>query len=126
MDDALHRYLDLTRPHVYFVFYNRVGESQLWAENSQFCIEQEGIDVTLCSLLCVLTVTDEVLQVAFLRKDTVDDWMVGCVYTMCSGAKNAWEPKGSVNRDAPMEQSIAIVKAFLGPVTAYMCFTFEP
>ena len=53
VDDALHRLLDLTRPHVYFVFHDWVGESQLWAENSQFCIEREGIDVTLCSLLCV-------------------------------------------------------------------------
>lgn len=82
--------------------------------------------MTVCGLPSVLTVTDEVLQVGFLRKDTVDDWVVGCVYTMCSGATNAWAWKGSVNRDVSVEQSIAIVKAFLGPVPAYMCFIFEP
>ena len=124
--DALGTFLDLKRPHVYFVFYNWVGETQIWAENSQFCIKREGIDVTVCGLLCVLTVIDEVLQVGFLRKDTVDDWMVGCVYTMCSGVRNAWVRKGSVNKDVPMENSIAIIKELLGPVPAYMCFIFEP
>ena len=124
--DALGTFLDLERPRVYFVFYNWVGASQLWAANSRFCITREGNEVTVCGLLCLLTVTDVVLQVGFLREDTVDDWVVGCVYSMCSGAKNAWTPKGSVNRDAPMEQSIASVKMFLGAVPAYMCFVFEP
>ena len=87
--DALHSFLDLKRPHAYFLFYNWVGESQLWLENSQFGIKRGGIKVTACGLPSILTVTDEVLQVGFLRKDTVDDWVVGCVYTMCSGATNA-------------------------------------
>ena len=76
--DALGTFLDLKRPHVYFLFYNWVGESQLWLENFQVCIKQEGVEVTVCALPSVLTVTDEVLQVGFLRKDTVDDWVVGC------------------------------------------------
>ena len=45
---------------------------------------------------------------------------------MCSGANNAWVRKGAVNRDVSMEQRITIVKAFLGPVAAYMCYRFEP
>ena len=76
--DALGTFLDLKRPHVYFLFYHCVGESQLWLENFQVCIKQEGVEVTVCALPSVLTVTDEVLQVCFLRKDTVDDWVVGC------------------------------------------------
>ena len=81
--------------------------------------------MTVCDLACILIVTEEILQVGFLRKDTVDDWIVGCVYVFF-GAKNAWEPKGSVEKDVPMEQSIARVKEILGPVPAYMCFVFEP
>ena len=46
--------------------------------------------------------------------------------TMCSGAKNVWARKGSVNRGLSMEQSIATVKAFLGSASAYMCFVLEP
>ena len=72
-----------------------------------------------------MIVTDETLQVGFLRKDTVDDWIVGCVYVFF-GVKNAWVPKGSVDRDLPMEHSIAIVKEVLGPMPAYMCFVVEP
>ncbi len=124
--DALSTFLNLTRPLVYFLFYNWVGESRLWAENSHFCIKREGVEVTVCGLSCVLSVTDKVLQVGFLKRDTVDNWVVGCVYTMCSGAKNAWAQKGSVNRDVPMEQSIETVKTFLGLVPAYMCFILEP
>ena len=78
------------------------------------------------SLACILMiVTDAIVQVGFLRKDTVDDWIVGCVYVFF-GAKNAWEPKGSVDRILPMEHSIAIVKEVLGPMPAYMCFVSEP
>ena len=116
--DALHTFLDLTRPCVYLHFYNWVGESVLWSETSQFCIKREGIAMTVCGLPCILIVTDEVLQVGFLGKDTVDDWMVGGVYKVCSGAKNAWVRKGSVNKGVPMEESIATVRGFVGPVPA--------
>ncbi|KAK0516642.1 hypothetical protein JMJ35_001245 [Cladonia borealis] len=107
--DALHKFLDMTRPRVYFAFHSWVGNPQLSFRDWQFCIKREGIEVT----------------VGFLRKDTVHDWIVGCVYVFF-GAKTAWEPKGSVDKDVPMEQSIAIVKEVLGPVPAYMCFVFEP
>ena len=123
--DALEKFLDMTRRRVDFFFHSWVGNPQLSFQDWQFCIKREGIEVTVCGLACILIVTDEILQVGFLRKDTVDDWIVGCVYVFF-GAKNAWEPKGSVDKDVPMEQSIARVKEILGPVPAYMCFVFEP
>lgn len=49
--------------------------------------------MTVCGLSCVLTVTDEVLQVGFLKKVTVGDWMVvggvqnGLWCKECIGAK---------------------------------------
>lgn len=82
--------------------------------------------VTVCGLACVLIVTDELLQVGFLKKDTVDDWAVGCVYKMSSGARNAWVRWRSANADASMEQSIGLVKALLCGMPAYMCFVVEP
>ena len=117
---------DLKRSHLYFLFYNWIGEFQLGLENFQVCIKRAGIEVTACGLPDALAVTDHVLQVGFLRKGAVDDWVVGCVYTMCSGANNALVRKRSVNRDVSAKQSIAIVNAILDPVPAYMCFIFEP
>ena len=124
--DALRTFLDLTRPKVSFLFHNWVGESGLWAENFRFCIKREGVEVTVCGLPCVLTVTDEGFQVGFVKENAVDDWVVGCVYTMGSRARKAWVRKGPVNGDISMEQSITNVKALLGVAPAYMCSISEP
>ena len=125
--DALSTFLDMKRPLVYFLFHNWVGESGRWAENSRFCIKREGIEVTV-NVVChaYLTETDQLLQVGFLKGDTLDEWVVGCVYTLRSRGKRAWLRKGSVNSDMSIEESITTLKASLGAAPAYMCSIFEP
>lgn len=124
--DALSTFLDMKRPLVYFRFHNWIGASGLWAENSRFCIKREGTKVTVCGLPCVWNETNEVLQVGFLKEGTVDEWVVGCVYSLRSGWKRAWVRIGSVNSDVSMEQSITTLKASLGVVKAYMCTISRP
>ena len=124
--DALSTFLDMKLPLVYFLFHNWVGESGRWFKNSRFCIKRERIEVTVCGLLCVMTEINEVLQVGFLKENTVEEWGVGCVYTLRSGGKRAWERKGSVHSEVSMEQSITIVKQLLGVVPAYMCSISKP
>ena len=123
--NALSTFLDLNRPHVFFIFHNGVERSGLWAENSRFCIERRGILMTVRGLPCVSTVTDKVSQVGFLREKSMDDWVVGCVYTMRSEGKGAWTRQGSVNSDVSMEESIMTVKETLGVVPNYTCSISE-
>ena len=119
--NALRTFLDLYRPHVFFIFHNGADRSGLWAENSRFCIERRGILMTVRGLPYVLTVTDQASQVGFLKEKSMDDWVVGCVYTMRSEGMGAWTREGPVNSDVSMEESVEIVKATLGVVTNYTC-----
>ena len=119
--NALKTFLDLQRPHVFFIFPNGAERSGLWAENSRFCIERRGILMTVRGLLYVLTVTDQISQVGFLKEKSIDDWVVGCVYTMRSEGMGAWTRQGSVNSDMSMEESVETVKATLGVVSNYTC-----
>lgn len=56
----------------------------------------------------------------------MDEWVVGCVYTLRSRGMKAWLRKGSVKSDMSMDESIKTMKASLGAVPAYMCSIFEP
>ena len=124
--EALSTFLDMKVPLVYFLFHNWFGESGRWAENSRFCIKRERNEVTVCGFPCVFTETKQVLQVGFLKEDTVDEWVVGCVYTLRSGGRRAWLRKGSVNNGVSVEQSITTMKTLLGTVHAYMCSISKP
>ena len=55
----------------------------------------------------------------------MDDWVVGCVYTMRSEGMGAWTRQGSVNSDVSMEESIMTVKETLGVVPNYTCSISE-